>query len=364
MRTLDRYLAIALLRGLSLALLVLVSLFSLLAFVRALEAGGGDGRTIVEGASYVALTLPQRALDLAPVAALLGALLGLGTLGRANEIVVMLTSGLSLCRFAWAFTKPILVFAGGCALMSEFVAPPLHRIAETYRSESTDSIAFGSSATGKWLRDGRQILHVPTLAGGRNPNFVELYDIDPEGRLAWYVQAERADVQDSDRWILSNVRQKLIHDKDVAQNTHESMAWKPFLTTQQFEDLLVPAKSLSPMSLYRCIRYLKKIGQSTNEFEMVFWQKAFLPLGVASMALLALPFGLALLRNNVLDQMMIGGAVGVALHLVNLTVVHIGAAVHFSAPIACAIPIGLVLGLTGYLFRRVVRNGVISVRWL
>jgi lipopolysaccharide export system permease protein len=361
MRILDRYIAITLFRGYIVVLLILVCLFSFLALVQELDEVGHDNYKLVDAAFYVALTLPQRILDLASITALLGGLLGLGMLARGNELIAMLTSGVALHRFAWSVGKPVIVLTTGCALFSQFVVPPMQQLAEKQRINPTGDSTSMVNGNGFWSRDRHQVLHVRSMWKGQIPYQIELYEFNPKGRLTRYLQAERADVLDAHHWELMNVHQKIFMDNAIRRESREKMIWRSFLGSQQLEAIQLPAKSLSPLSLYEYVRYLKQTQQPSARFEVVLWQKLFMPLNVGVMALLAVPFGLTLMRrNHIGQQLLLGAGIGMLLFMFNQIMSNLGMITGFSPPLINAFPLATIAGLTGALFWRVARKGVVS----
>ena len=361
MRILDRYIAVTLFRGYSVVLLILVSLFSFLALVHELGDVGDDNYRLVDATFYVALTLPQRVLDLAPITAVLGGLLGLGMLARGNELVAMLTSGVSLHRFAWSVGKPAIMLTAGCALFSQFVAPPVQQLAEKERNDTTASSTSTVKWNGFWSRDRQQILHVHSMWQGQIPYQVELYEFNPQGSLSRYLQAERADVLDAHHWKLMNVREKIFRGHAITHESREKMIWRSFLGSQQMEALRLPAKSLSPLSLYQYVQYLKKTRQTSARIELIMWQKLFLPLSVGVMTLLAVPFGFTLLRSNHFGQpLLLGAGIGILLFLLNQIILNLGLITGVSPPLITVFPLATITGLTGLLFWRVALKGVVS----
>src|SRR5262249_14802327 len=147
------------------------------------------------------------------------------------------------------------------------------------------------------------------------PILVEIYDLDVHRRLARYVHAERADPTDWPRWSLVATNEKVFADDTIERTAHDTLPWQSFLSARQLEDFVLPASALSPTNLYRYFRYLQSSGQRIERIEFIFWQKVFAPLSVAVMALLAVPFGFGLWRQNVAQRILSGVAVGVVLFL-------------------------------------------------
>ena len=113
LRRLDRYIAVSFLKGCAPVLLLLVGLFSFLALAEELEEVGNGAYLTSDAITVVLLTLPRRAIDLLPVTALLGCLLGLGALANQQEIIVFRATGVSPPRFA----LPVLLVACSLALL-------------------------------------------------------------------------------------------------------------------------------------------------------------------------------------------------------------------------------------------------------
>ncbi len=90
---LNQYLMRTILASTALVLVVLLALAGLFEFIAELDDTRGDYQT-PRVILYTLLRLPQLAFEMLPVAALIGALLGLGALAANSEIVVMRSAGL------------------------------------------------------------------------------------------------------------------------------------------------------------------------------------------------------------------------------------------------------------------------------
>src|SRR5690606_35543314 len=95
MRVLDRYIVLCLARYTALSLGVLLVLMAIFLFVNEQGWVGPGNYGQWQALRFVMLQLPGTALEFLPVAALLGALLGLGQLARGSEFTVMRAAGIS-----------------------------------------------------------------------------------------------------------------------------------------------------------------------------------------------------------------------------------------------------------------------------
>ena len=106
-------------------LLVLVFLFILFSYIG--ELGSlKEGYGAWDAFKYVMWDSPHNVIKLIPIAALIGAVLGLGSMASNSELIVMRGSGVSLWRIVGWVMRPafLLVILSFC--ISEWVIPIYH----------------------------------------------------------------------------------------------------------------------------------------------------------------------------------------------------------------------------------------------
>ena len=89
MTLIDRYIVLNFLKAAGAVLVLLLVLFSFLALTDELDEVGQGSFTTVDAIAVVILTLPTRIIDLLPVTALLGSVLGLGALANHSELLAL-----------------------------------------------------------------------------------------------------------------------------------------------------------------------------------------------------------------------------------------------------------------------------------
>src|SRR5210317_582977 len=94
----DRYIMQRFLAGVLPVMILLLALFSFLALAEELEDVGRGGFTMPDALMVVFLTTPKRIVELLPVTALLGGLLGLGAMANNRELIAIRTIGISKQR--------------------------------------------------------------------------------------------------------------------------------------------------------------------------------------------------------------------------------------------------------------------------
>jgi lipopolysaccharide export system permease protein len=111
-----------------------------------------------------AADLPLQVFELLPIPALIGALLGLGTLARGSELTVVRATGISIAYLAGTCLLAGLVLIGVAVVLGEFLGPTLQQTAREQKAFSRfNNVSFGGS--GAWVRDGDLILHVAGQSG-------------------------------------------------------------------------------------------------------------------------------------------------------------------------------------------------------
>src|SRR5262249_38698508 len=97
---LDRYIVRTILGAVALVMAVVLVLGALFVFIDQQRDVGTGNYTEVGAFWYTLLNLPQLAYELLPIVALIGSLLGLGSLARGSELTVVRATGVSVARLA------------------------------------------------------------------------------------------------------------------------------------------------------------------------------------------------------------------------------------------------------------------------
>ena len=165
MRRLDRYIGSSVFVAIVAVLGIITGLAVLFAFIDELNDLEG-AYTVWNAAHYVVLTAPRRIYDMLPMAALIGCLVGLGTLASNSELTVIRAAGVSIRRIVWAVMKPMLVLMLLGVLVGEYVAPWTSSMAQANRALAQSVGKAQSSKHGLWHRQGDEYIHVNAVQPG------------------------------------------------------------------------------------------------------------------------------------------------------------------------------------------------------
>ena len=334
-------------------MLILISAFSLIALVRELDSVGKGTYKASDAALYVFLTLPGWMVELAPAVALLGAIVGLGELAAGEELIVMQALCVSRARIAWSVLKTGFLVMLAVIGVQEFVAPKLNQLAFERRTQAISGMESTSTRRGFWSRNGQRVVHVRRLLHGRIPSEIEIYQFDNSGGLRFVAWAKEAVIQNSDRWVLQDVRQQIITENKTFTERFARLPWDSPFTPEEITKIMLPVEMLSPSELYGYVQYLKRAGLASDRPELTLWQSISMPLSALAMVILAIPYVLGPIRQvSAGKRMLHGGLIGATFHAGSQLTIQLGSLVHLPAPLTTLSPVAMMLGVAIWLYRR------------
>ena len=322
MTLLDRYLGRQILWFTLLVMAVLVCLTALFVFIDQQGDIGTGSFGMLEAVFVTLLQVPQQAFQLLPIAALIGALIGLGNLARGSELVVIRAAGVSLARIALAAAGTgLLMFAAG-AVVGELLAPPLEAYADQVKTFAKfDRFSFGGRA-GIWVKDGDRIVSIAQQAADNSFGGVNVYVVadGPDGhqRLAVLGHADSAAPLSGQKWRLTNYADSLYGDEGVAIRHLPTFDVESAVTPEFLGIAVVNPRALPIRGLYRYVQHLKSNGLETRGWEVALWSRIARSVSTVLMCMLAVPFVFGPLRSTGAgSRMLIGIVIGIVYFLIN-----------------------------------------------
>lgn len=314
---LDRYIAGAYIKGLFPVLFLLLALFSFLSLADELEQVGEGAFTQADAFLVVLYTSPRRIVDLMPVTALLGGLMGLGALANHQELIAARAAGMSKARMALPVLQTVLLVAAVVVLMQSVLVPASERAAAEVRSKSLEQTALEAGGDLRfWTRTGENFVQVGDVLFNQVLRDVEIYTTDENGNVSQIIQAREATIAGEDTWLLDQVTRTRLEGMEASEESIERMSWTGLLTEEQTNILLLPLEALSPRDLVRYIVHLRSNGLSTHHFQVIFWQQVSGVLAIIAMGLLSLPMLVGTTRSISAGQrIMTGGIIGILFYL-------------------------------------------------
>ncbi|ORM73017.1 lipopolysaccharide ABC transporter permease LptG [Pantoea wallisii] len=298
-KVLDRYIGKTIFNTIMMTLFMLVSLSGIIKFVDQLRKTGQGAYTALDAGYYTLLSVPKDIEIFFPMAALLGALLGLGTLAQRSELVVMQASGFTRLQVALAVMKTAIPLVLLTMAVGEFVAPQGEQMARNFRAQQLYGGSLVSTQNGLWAKDGNDFIYIERIKGDNEIDGVSIYHFTDQRRLLSVRYAASA-TWDKDHkvWKLSQVDESDLNDpKQITGSQSLSGEWKTNLTPDKLGVVALDPDALSISGLYNYSKYLKQSGQESGRYLLNMWSKIFQPLSVAVMMLMALSFIFGPLRS-------------------------------------------------------------------
>ena len=300
----DRLVAFQVLGTLCLVWAVLLGFDALLAFAGELRRVGEGSYSGYTALLHTAYTLPRRMYELFPSAAMIGCVLGLGSLAASSELTALRAAGLSKLRICGS---AIICVAGLTTLMvamGETLGPWGEVRAQALSASARSRDVAMASWSGLWAREGDTYLNARR---GRTEgeaaqtrvilDDVQLYAFDPQGRLRSIAKVTQAVHQDG-RWTLHQVHRSTFERRKVRSEVLESEAWDSQLKPELLSLSLQRPRYLSTKTLSESLDYLQRNKLDPGPFEAAYWARFFYPLNALVLCLAAMPFAFGTLRSG------------------------------------------------------------------
>jgi lipopolysaccharide export system permease protein len=294
---LDRYIGKTIFNTIIMTLFMLVSLSGIIKFVDQLRRVGQGDYSALGAGMFTLLSVPKDIETFFPMAALLGALLGLGQLATRSELVVMQASGFTRMQIAGSVMKTAIPLVLLTMAIGEWVAPQGDQMARNYRAQQMYGGSLLSTKSGLWAKDGNDFIYIERVSGEKELSGVNIYHFNDQRRLETVRYAATASFEGG-VWKLSQVdTSDLTNEKQVTGTQTLTGEWKTNLTPDKLGVVALDPTSLSISGLHNYVKYLEQSGQEANRYQLNMWSKIFSPLSVAVMMLMALSFIFGPLRS-------------------------------------------------------------------
>lgn len=217
---LDRYIGKTIFNTIMMTLFMLVSLSGIIKFVDQLKKAGQGSYDAMGAGLYTILSVPKDVQIFFPMAALLGALLGLGMLAQRSELVVMQASGFTRMQVALAVMKTAIPLVLLTMAMGEWVAPQGEQMARNYRAQQMYGGSLLSTQQGLWAKDGHNFVYIERVKGNDELGGVSIYQFNDNRRLQSVRYAASAKFDNEAKiWRLSQVDESNLTDPKQVTGT-------------------------------------------------------------------------------------------------------------------------------------------------
>lgn len=309
MKELSRYVGGVVLASISVVLFVILSLDLISDLID--QMGNLKGSyDFLEAAIYVVLYIPSSTVDYIPLSALVGCLIGLGSLANSSELTVMRAAGVSVSRVVWIVFKPVFLVVMSGAIVAEFVAPYLDQYADSRRALAQGHTRALEREKGLWNREGNEYMHFNAVLPNGKLFGITRYVFNDEGELLSSSFINSA-IYQGDHWFEQEGQISYFEGERVNTQYYASRRWDTELSPELLNVLVLEPDELPMKRLYDYSTYLDKQAQDSSDYWLAFWQKALQPLATLSLVIIAISFILGPLRQVTMGfRVFIGVIVG------------------------------------------------------
>jgi lipopolysaccharide export system permease protein len=336
MNLIDRYVIRAVLGGVFVVMVVLITLGALFLFANQQDDIGVGTYTALDAFWFVLLNIPQQVYELMPIGVLIGSLLGLGTLARGSELTVMRAAGISVWRVAGSVSMAGVLLIVLAVICGEFLAPPLQAMAKQQKLLSKFSTITFAGRAGPWVRDGNLLINVSQQSGAGEFNGMLIFELDDEHALKSVASASTATVQADGSWRLSHDARTSFGGERVESSLQDNREFQSSVGGDFLSLTVSQPNQLETHVLWGLIQHLRQNDLDASEQEFAFWSRIARTSAILFAALLAVPFVFGNLRAaGAGSRTLLGVLIGVAFFFVQRTL-ESGAVVFDASPVVLA----------------------------
>jgi len=335
MTILDRYVARTVLLYTLMVTGVLLTLALLFTFIGQQGDIGTGEYDVANAFVYTLLSVPQQLFESLPIAALIGAILGLGALARDSELTVMRAAGVSTLRLAGGAALAGVALMGFMFVLGEYIAPPADQYARQLKifSKFAEYNAAGNKSS--WAKEGSRFINIQQQTAQNMFGGVYMFEFDAARRLTLVGRADTATYEGGRTWRFENYAATRLTDEGTSAERSASRDIEVDINREFLGLAVVSAEALPIRGLYQYVQHLKENNLKSGVYEIALWSRVSRTVAVVLVCMLAVPFAFGPLRSSGAGARTVAGIlVGVLFFLINRTLENSGEVYNFSPLVA------------------------------
>jgi len=338
MKTLGYYLWGATLQGIIIAWFALVTLATFFSFIA--ESGRTDTvYTNLHAAIFLVYKLPSTLYEYFPMATLIGALLGLGTLAANSEFTAMRAAGLSIKQLIFSVLKLGLLLAIGIFILGEWLVPASDLHARNFKAHLKSKNIVLVGGAGLWVKQHNSIYHIGNIINEDQLSDISIYTFKDQHKGLKSLVTSKTATAKEDGWLLEDVESSIFEETRIVKSHKPSYLKEDFVNSELLSVATVEPTQLSTSELTKIIEHQKENELKTDKYELIYWKRYSVPLSALVMLFIAMPFLFGSNRSGGAGtRIFIGIIVGVVFYLVNRSINELGIVYGFSPIVSAFLP--------------------------
>ena len=318
-----KYLFYRFITGLSVSLIVLVSIEIFFSFTAELKYLNVGNYGIVPIVKYTILSIPKSILIMFPYAVLIGSMLSLGAMASDMEFISMHAAGISITRviiiiMAQAFLVSAIFYAA-----SDTFVPKFTKKAESKKNTALNKkIIFNHN--GVWFKDRNTFIKINEIYSDISIKGITLYKYDSNNSLS-SIKTIRDANYINDQWHLIDIEETFFDTKPVTKKYSDKEVTSMFIDQRLISIKTNKSESLSLGDVVRNINYLENNSLDSDIQRKIFWEKLFKPVSTIIMLFLSMPFIFGRHRSsNMSKRIVLGLFIGIVFFIVTSILPSLG----------------------------------------
>jgi lipopolysaccharide export system permease protein len=349
---LDRYILSAFARVFFLSLAAFVGIYLLVDFFEKVDDFIAHQAQVSSYLLYFANKIPVIAVQVAPLAVLMGTFMTLGGLTRTNELTAMRTAGISLFRITAPLLSAGLLLALLTLGVSEYLVPlSVRKINYLFLTEVKGQEQQLIARDRIWLREGNRIVNIRYAVPGQGElRGITIYSLGDDFRLVQRTDADQAAYTDG-RWIFDNATERSFDPESGTLTATDRQQTSPAVLDRPPEDFGLARQDNEELG-FRQLRdlsvKLEADGYDSTRYRVDMHGRLATPFASLIMAFLGIPFALRTARGASLALGIgISVGIGVTFYIFQATLLAFGYSGILPAAVAAWAPnlLFLLLGL-------------------
>ena len=332
-------------------LFVIVSLDTIFELVNELSSLKGN-YGFVQAMSFTFYNVPATVYEFIPLSALVGCLVGLGSLASSSELVVMRSAGVNIRQIIWCVFRPILLLIFLGTLVGEYVAPFSGQYADSQKALAQGHRQSLDSERGLWNREGNEFMHFNAVLPNGKLYGITRFIFDEDKNLDKVSFVDSAIFQ-GDYWFEQEGTVTHFHQDRIEQSHFSTRRWYTEVSPALLNVLVLKPDELPIKRLYDYANYLEKENLESSDYRLAFWQKSLQPFATLSLVMIAISFILGPLRQVTMGfRVFIGVLVGLVFQTAQKLLGPASIVWGFSPLVAVTIPIMISFIIGAIVLRR------------
>lgn len=263
---------------------------------------------------FTVLLVPQQLFEGLPIAALIGAILGLGGLARDSELTVIRAAGVSVARIAGSAALAGLMLLAAVWVIGEYIAPPSEQYARQLKIFSKYSEYTAAGSRSSWVKDGRRFVNIQQQTAQNMFGGVYLFEFAADRSLLRVGRADTASHEGGRTWRFRNFAETRFADGGTRADRSPTLDVEVDINREFLGLAVVDPTALPVRGLYTYAAHLRANNLESTAYETALWSRVARTVSVILVCVLAVPFAFGPLRSSGSGARMVVGILAGALY--------------------------------------------------